>query len=168
MTKKTYGEQIIEHRSQRHEMDDDIIEYRREMEKKVLSQFPHVISQAKYSPLYGGRDFYIVVLFKVERIGAVPKTHIFARRSCPTPTYKQAVWKYHNVGDGLEFLWSIPDQILYWHIVRNAPTLMNDKECSDITKFVMLMESGELLEWVKKENGYKKDAVIKISEGTEA
>jgi hypothetical protein len=43
-----------------------------------------------------------------------------------------------------------------------------DKECADLAKFVILMESGELLEWVKKENGEKRDAVIKIQEQQES
>ncbi len=168
MTKKTYGQQLIDHRSKNLEMDDDIIEYRRQMEGEVLNNISHTVSQCKYSPLYQNKDFYIVVLFKVERIGVVPKTLVFARRSCPTPTYQQAVYKYHTLGDGLELLWSIPSKILYFHILRNAHVLLQDKECADITKFVLLMESEELLNWVKKENGEKKDAIIKISKENEA
>lgn len=168
MTKKTYGQQINEHRAQNIGIEDDIIEYRRQMEPSVLDNISKTISTAKYSPLYRGKDFYIVLLMKKERIGEAPRTMVFARQSCPTPLYKQSVWKYHNSADSLEFLWSIPDTVLYWHIIRNAHTLINDKECSDLTKFVMLMESGELLRWVKKENGEKDDAVIKITKEIQA
>lgn len=168
MIKKTYGQQIIEHREKNLDMEDDIIEYRRQMEPSIVDNISHTISQSKYSPIYAGKDFYIVLIIKKERIGGTPRTMVFARRSCPTPTYKQSVWKYHNNADSLEFLWSIPDEILYWHIVRNAHTLVEDKECADITKFVMLMESGELLNWVKKENGEKDDAVIIINKEIEA
>jgi hypothetical protein len=69
--------------------------------------------------------------------------------------------------DTLEYLWSIPDQVLYWHIFNNQAQYIHDKECATLAKFVILMESGELLTWVKKENGELKDAVIKLQKESE-
>lgn len=103
------------------------------------------------------------MLTKVERLGGVPHNMIFARRSCPTPVYRQSVWKFKNILDQLEFLWCIPDSILYNHILRKKESYLADKECAELAKFVILMESGELLEWVKRENNEKKDAIIKIN-----
>jgi hypothetical protein len=165
--KKTYGQQLLDHQSKNLELESDVIEYRREMEPDILRKIYNTITEAKTKPLYTNRNFYVVMLIKKERFGDTPRTLIFARRSCPTPTYKQCVWKYHNNSDHLEFLWSIPDIILYYHILRNKHKYLVDKECSDLTKFVILMESGELLEWVKHENGEKVDAVIKISKENE-
>lgn len=161
--KKTYGDLIELHRQENHEMEDDVIEYRRQMESSILRDIYGVVKAAKKHPLYLHRDFYVVLLIKNEKIGEATRTFAFARRSCPTPLYKQAVWKYHNNSDSLEFLWSIPDKILYYHIVRNANKYLNDKECASLAKFVILMESGELLKWVKSENGEKTDAVITIN-----
>jgi hypothetical protein len=38
-----------------------------------------------------------------------------------------------------------------------------DKNRKEIAQFVILDHTGELLKWVKKENGNKIDAVIKIT-----
>ena len=160
--KKTYGETIIDHQGKNLTLDDDIIEYRRQMEPSILKDIAETAAKAQQNDLYRNKDFYIVMLIKKERIGQVPRTYIFARRSCPSPIYKQSVWKYRRNSDQLEFLWSIPDSLLYHHIMENLTKYLADKECSDLAKFVLLMESGELLEWVKKENGEKRDAVIKI------
>lgn len=161
---KTYGQKIAQHLDQKHALEDDVIEYRRTMEKRVLLDIKNVAEQACKSPHYGTQDFYIVLLMKVEHIGQAPRTYVFARKSCPTPTYKQSVWKYHRESGSLEFLWSIPDKILYYHIVNNATKYLIDKETSQLTKYVLLMESGELVAWVKKENGELPDALIQIKE----
>lgn len=161
--RETYGKIVYEHMG-KHALEDDVIEYRRLMEPEVLHKIDVAIRQALNHPVYDNKDFYIVLLFKVERIGQAPRTFALARQSCPTPVYKQAVWKYHRSSGDLQFLWSIPDAILYHHICNNPAQYLADKETEHIAKFVLLMESGELLEWVKKENGGKKDAVIKINQ----
>jgi len=54
-------------------------------------------------------DFYIVVLTKKERLMQnVLRGYFFARQSCPTPDYDQAVYKYCREDDRLDFLWVIP------------------------------------------------------------
>lgn len=163
MTKKLYGQVIQEHNQKNLQTEDDIIEYRQEIEKELVKNINQTAQKAKYDTLYAGKDFYIVMLMKVEKIGQATRSFVFARRSCPTPVYKQSVWKYHRNSDSLEFLWSIPDRILYWHIYHNIAKYFADKETSQLAKFVSLMESGELLEWIKKENGEKKDAIIRIA-----
>ena len=161
--KKLAGEQILEHDNLRLEMEDDIIEYRRAMEPDIMKRIYNTAQEAKNKPNYINKDFYVVLLTTIDRVLRQPKVIPLARQSCPTPVYKQSVWKYKYASDTLEFLWSIPDSILYYHILRNQTKYLQDKECADLAKFVILMESGELLEWVKKENGEKLDAVIKIN-----
>jgi len=167
MDKKTYGQQLQEHRKKNLEVEDDVIEYRRVIEKDIAQQLHETAFSAKSQTLYKDKDFYIVMMTRLEKIGSVPRTFIFARRSCPTPVYNQSVWKYMHLSDTLEYLWSIPDQVLYWHIFNNQAQYIHDKECATLAKFVILMESGELLEWVKKENGELKDAVIKLQKESE-
>jgi hypothetical protein len=108
------------------------------------------------------------MLTKVERIGNAVRTFVLARHSCPTPTYQQAVWKFNHESGTLEFMWSIPDKILYYYLLHNKTKLLADKQYADTVKFVILMESGELLDWVKRENNEKIDAVIKINEPGES
>jgi hypothetical protein len=160
MTKRTYGQKIIDHNAQNLTLDDDVIEYRKQIEHKLLADLSDVTNQALINPIYKDKDFYIVTLMKVERIGQAPRTFTLARQSCPTPVYKQSVWKYSRLSGNLQFLWSIPDAILYHHILKNQQKYLADKECADLAKFVILMESGELLTWIKQENGEKADALI--------
>lgn len=157
------GQIISDHMAQEIDLIDDIIEYRRAMEPDIMRRVHKTAQDAKNKPLYIFQDFYVVLITTIDRVLKQPKIIPVARRSCPTPVYKQSVWKYHWASDELEFLWSIPDAILYYHILNNISHYLQDRECADLSKFVMLMEQGELLEWVKKENGEKKDAVIKIS-----
>lgn len=160
--KKPAGRTILEHDALRLSMDDDIIEYRSAMEHDIMRSLRECADRAKTNNAYRGKDFYVVLITTTDRVLRQPKIIPLARQSCPTPVYKQSVWKYRHFTADLEFLWSIPDSVLYYHILRNRLKYLEDKETADLAKFVVLMESGELLEWVKKENGEKIDAVINI------
>lgn len=160
---KKAGQIILEHDQQRLDMEDDITEYRRSMEPEIMQMIIKTAENVKDQEFYYNEDFYIVLLQTVDPVLKQPKNIVLARKSCPTPVYKQSVWKYHTLTDHLEFMWSIPDVLLYYHIVHNASKYLQDKETKELAQFVILMESGELLEWVKKENGEKVDAVIKIT-----
>lgn len=158
--KKSYGQLVNEHWAKKHTNDDDVIEYRRMMEPEILKNIHDTVAKALKQELYRNKDFYIVLLMKTERMGGVPRTFVLARRSCPTATYQQSVWKYHYISGELEFMWCIPDQVLYWHIIRNSHKYLSDPETQGIAKFCILMESGELEDWIIKENGEKPDALI--------
>ncbi len=57
-------------------------------------------------------DFYIVVLFRKERVKGlqnVLRQQFFHRKSCPTPEFDQTVYKFHRKDDHLEYLWSVPN-----------------------------------------------------------
>ena len=160
--KKKFGTQLLEHQAKNLTLDDDVIEYRRQMEGDIMANVHQAALQAKDQPLYKNHNFYLVLLILKERFADTPITKALARRSCPTPVYKQSVWKYHTDSGSLEFLWCIPDAVLYHHILKAPQKYLEDKETKQLAQFVILMESGELLDWVKKENGEKVDAVIKL------
>ena len=161
---KLAGQIIHEHDGLALDFEDDVIEYRRAMEPDIIARIYNTAQKAKHEDGYKGEDFYIVLLTFADMVLKQPRIIIFARKSCPTPTYKQSVWKYKTVSDTVEFLWAIPDALLYYHILHNKSQYLDDKESADLAKFVILMENGELLNWVKKENGEKIDAVIKLTE----
>ena len=161
--KKLAGQIIQEHDAQQLEFEDDVSEYRIAMEPAIIKDIRETIEKTKNQDGYRNKDFYVVLTTSVERVLRQPKILVFARKSCPTPVYKQSVWKYNHILCNIEFLWSIPDMILYYHIINNQLKYLNDKETAELAKFVILMERGELLQWVKKENGEKIDAVIKIN-----
>jgi hypothetical protein len=160
--KKLAGQIIQEHDSLALDLEADIIEYRQAMEPDIMARLRDTAYKAKDKDGYVGKDFYIVLITIVDKVLRQPRIIPLARKSCPTPVYKQSVWKYKTVTAELEFLWSIPDSILYYHIINNRAQYLADKETQQLAKFVLLMESGELLAWVKKENGEKIDAVIKL------
>lgn len=160
---KLAGQVILEHDARGLDLEDDIIEYRRSMEPEVMSRLYDTVAKSRMQDGYFGKDFYVVLLMTAERVLRQPKFTYLARKSCPTPVFKQAVWKYKNASGELEFLWSIPDSIMYYHILRDPVKYLKDKETADIARFVVLMEDGALLDWVKQENGEKVDAVIKIT-----
>ncbi len=104
----------------------------------------------------------MVLVTNKERLMQGIRSLVITRISCPTPVYSQSVWKYKRSTSELEYLWTIPGQALYMFILGNATKFLNDPETRQIAQYVLLMESGEMLEWVKRENGNKKDAVIRI------
>jgi hypothetical protein len=162
--KKLAGQIIAEHHAKKLELEDDVIEYRRMMEKDILFGLNKTVHNAKDHPIYANKDFYVVMTKMIDRVLKQPRIISWARRSCPTPVYKQDVWKFIRSQGKLVPLWSIPDSILYNAILANSAKYLADKETEDLAKAVILMESGELLEYAKRENGEKIDAVIKIQE----
>lgn len=56
-------------------------------------------------------DFFLVVLFKKERIlKNVVRQYFFPRKSCPTPEYDQIVYHFLRKPEELKFIWVIPDK----------------------------------------------------------
>jgi len=163
MEKKTFGQRLIEHDNLKLDMEDDVIEYRKQMEPAIIENIYKAAREAKKDTLYKNKDFYVELRITMESLAGVPNFRCFARRSCPTPATMQSVWKFHHVSDTFEFLWSLPSAILCNYIQSHPDKYLVDKETSELAKFVLLERSGELLEWVKKENGEKKDAVIRIN-----
>lgn len=166
MNNKKYG-QLAAEALEKNTLEDDVIEYRRLIERKVIQDLYSCANNSKNLPQYANKNFYIVLIPKKERLAQGIQSILFTRISCPTPVYSQAVWKYHRLSGELEYLWTIPSESLYKHILKNAVQFLQDNETRMITQYCMLMESGELLEWVKKENGEKADAVIKINKESE-
>ncbi len=160
--KKTYGQIVAEHRSLNLDLEDDTREYTTLKARDLWKDVQEVAYKSRTHTLYANRDFYVVIVHNLEQVGQVARDRVFARRSCPTPTYNQSVFKSHKDGK-LEFLWSIPGKIRYYQVLHDKVKELEDTETRDRAKFVILMESGELLEWVKRENGEKIDAVIKIN-----
>jgi hypothetical protein len=162
MADKTYGELLLEHRSKIHTMDDDVIEYRRAQEPALVKKIHDVAFQNKDKPQYINKDFYLVLIWVHEPVSGQKKPLVFSRISCPTPVFAQAVWKYRRNSGCLEYLWGLPHGMLYYHVINSGNKYLLDPETEHLAKTCFLMHTGELLDWVIKENGEKKDAVIKI------
>jgi len=143
-------------------LDDDVREYSKEWGKELWTNLIQASQMLKKTQKYSGRNFYMVLVKRFNPSKNQPESIIMPRISCPTPVYKQDVFKYHYASDSIEYLWTIPDKLKYYHILNNKQRYYENKETRRLCQFVVLMETGELLKWVKKENGEKPDAALSI------
>ncbi len=158
MKKQTAG-QIIQDVASKNQLDDAHQEYRKVMFRDFEEKIWECAINAKGQQLYENKDFYVVVLFKVDRLLHNSVTpYFFARRSCPTPVFNQIVFKYHTKSAQLQYLWNIPNQATYEYILKNRIEASADNK--QLLQFCLAFEDGSLLNFVKKENGEKKDAII--------
>lgn len=96
-------------------------------------------------------NFYIVVLTKKERLlQNVIRNYFFARLSCPTPDYDQAVYRYNKADGTIDFLWVLPAKDVCEFIKINA--LVIDPEETLLRDFVVDFYDGNLLKICKKLN----------------
>lgn len=143
-------------------LEDDVREYSKEWAKELWPKLTESCSLLKDTTKYKDKNFYLVLIKRFNPAKNKPESIIIPRLSCPTPVYKQDVFKYHCVSGSLEYLWTIPDKFKYYHILNNKQRYYENKETRRLCQFVVLMETGDLLKWVKKENGEKPDAALSI------
>lgn len=103
-------------------------------------------------------DFYVVVLTKKERIITnVIRNYFFARITCPTPDYDQAVYKYSHKNEEISFVWVIPDRETCQLLRANATQLPPEEQ--QLMGFVNDFASGKLFKLAKSLNGEKIDSI---------
>jgi len=118
--------------------------------------------EATKRPPYDNRDFYLVLVMTNDPgQDNKPVDRIFVRLSCPTPAYNQVVYKYHHKSSSLEYLWTLPRKAIYESVIANKVYYLTNKATKVLASWCLMLESGKLLEWAKKENGEKPDAIIK-------
>lgn len=100
--------------------------------------------------LYTG-DFYVVFLKKKELLS--PNTlhnYFFPRKSCPTPTYHQSIFKYYRKEERLDLLWTLPSQEGVQFYLENKTSIPPDK--MSVLKYVLDFWDGTLDRLTQKEN----------------
>ena len=154
-TKKTVGAHSLELASKdqgTHTAIDQMREQLDDYEKNI-----HECVQAHLSKFPG--DFYVVCLTKKERLMQnVLRGYFFARQSCPTPDYDQAVYRYVREDAHLDFLWVVPDAAAV-NFMKNNPNSVPPEKYG-LLKFVLQFADGSLLRLAKVLNGEKKDSNI--------
>lgn len=160
---KTAGSVIHDHNQKGLGWEDDVEQYRKSMEPEIIQRLYACAATAKNEDIYKDKDFYICLAIINDKVLRQPRILIWARRSCPTPVYDQSVWRFRHLSDSLEYLWTIPSMFLYYQLWNNRQLLLDDKEYKAITQTVCLMETGELLKWVKEQNGETSDVGLKIT-----
>ncbi len=108
-----------------------------------------------------GTDFFIVVLQKKEKIlENVVRNQFLYRRSCPTPTYNQSVFRYLFKDDELEYIWSLPDKDSCYMLRANALQVVSEER--DMLKFVLDFFDGTLDNLAQIYNGEAKKDPLAI------
>jgi hypothetical protein len=139
--KKTVGALSRELQLQEKETRDPI-ELEREMHKDYEKNFWETYEEGKKT--FPG-DFFIVVITKKERIMEnVLRNMFFCRISCPTPDYDQAVYRFNQKEQHIEFLWVIPDKETCIMFKENV--LKIDPSEHDLRNFVLDFADGTLYE----------------------
>jgi len=83
--------------------------------------------------------FYVVVLTKREKlIAKTMRNYFYARQSCPTPGYEQAVYKFNSKDESLSFLWMVPTKEMcnQMYEQRFCMDLINDPLLPYVVEFI--------------------------------
>lgn len=158
---KTYGQILQEHTAKNLLMEDDVRSYTESMTPDIIKQIEGGIEAALVDPSFMGKDFFVEMRIRLHYIGRTPETIVMIRHSAPTPNYKQTVWKYYHKSGTLDYLWCLPDEREYFYLLSQVSV---EKKYEGLRKFVKMDASGELLTFVKRLNGDKPDAIIKIED----
>lgn len=162
MSGKTYAQRVNEHAALNLPAEDDIIEYRRVWQKHVIDNINNVIEQSRKAPAYDRKDFFIVMRVGMEHIGQIPKTMVYSRFTCEAPAFKQSQWRYNWKTQTLDYLWCLPDKLIYYDMLRRAPELLKDPETAEQTKQCIMFASGELEAWARAQDKGKPGYIIKV------
>ncbi len=108
------------------------------------------------------KDFYVVVLFKKERlIQNVVRQYFFSRISCPTPEYDQVVYHYFPMEEKLEFLWVVPDKQSTLTLPFMGAELPLEQQ--QLVQFARDFNSGELDKKCEKLNQTKQILQMRLN-----
>ena len=88
-------------------------------------------------------DFFVVVITKRERLMPnVMRNYFIPRKSCPTPTYDQMVYKFHRKDEALEFVWAVPSMVAVKDLLKHKHDI--DPSFFALLKMVMDFTDGTL------------------------
>ena len=104
-------------------------------------------------------DFYVVVLFKKEKImHNVIRQYFIPRLSCPTPEWDQTVYYFNRSIGEIHLLWSIPDKNICEYML--SPMYIPEVSEFELYKYVQAFNDGSLLKESKKRNKEQKNSNI--------
>ena len=110
------------------------------MQKGYLDELLSTTQSGK--KLYDG-DFFVVVLTKKERLlPNVLRNYFLHRKTCPTPTYDQAVYHFVATEDELRFLWVVPSKDTC-ELLRDNALQVHDEERA-LRDYVLQFYDGSL------------------------
>lgn len=153
-TTKTIGEKVYEIQSKKND-EINAIDLQKEIHKGTFSDRSYedqVQEAVKRGCKNFEEDFFVVVLFKKERLlQNVLRQYFFPRISCPTPQYDQVVYKYEKKKEKISFIWVIPDIQSCRHIPDFGPLLPEEQQ--QFVQFIRDFRWGRLDKLCAKLNG---------------
>lgn len=156
---KTMGSILKEHRKKGLVIEDQPMEYVKQMEQPTLENISAVANEMADKPYYKDKDFYISINARYEKLLNEYNQVYFCRLSCPSPDFGQILYKVNHKNKTLEFIWVIPLKNNYKSIVKDLAFNLNhiNEGQRKLAKFCALMQSGELMKWCKIANNEKFD-----------
>lgn len=104
-------------------------------------------------------DFFIVCITKKERLlQNVIRTYYLHRKTCPTPSWDEAVYRYNRKDDSVEFLWVIPDKQTCELMISLPDQIPLDH--AQLQSYVVQMYNGDLFERSKRLNGEQSGSIL--------
>lgn len=133
-------------------------EVQKEIHKEYISNL--IECYEAHKKVFTG-DFYIVIITKKERLlKNVLRNYFFARMTCPTTDYDQAVYRYNKKNNEIEFLWVIPSKDTCEHLKAFSVEVAPEEQ--ELLRYVLEFYDGTLAALVKKLNGEKEDSLLLI------
>ena len=131
-----------------------VIDQQRAMQEDYIDHLLQAVDRGQKK--YTG-DFFVEVQTKKERLMEnVFRNYFIDRLTCPTPNYDQAVYRYNNETQSVEFVWVIPDRDSSFHLKDNAIEVAAEER--ELLKFVLEFDDGTLFKLCKKFNGERMDS----------
>jgi len=133
-----------------------VVEQQREMTSDYMKHLLETVDrgQKKYP-----NDFFVEVITKTEPLMKnVLRNYFIDRLTCPTPNYDQAVFRYNNEAESVEFIWVIPSRDACFHLKNNAVEVHPDEK--ELLKCVLDFDDGTLFKMCKKFNNEKEDSTL--------
>lgn len=140
MSTETLGQQIYD-RLQKEQQPTTVGDLRPAMQQEYMTNLLQRVEDGKKT--YED-DFFVVVITKREKIlSSVLRDYFFHRRSCPTPDYDQAVYRYSKADDEVHFEWVIPSKQACLEILADPYAL--DSSQAALRDFVIQFQNGSLM-----------------------
>ena len=155
VAKQTAGSAALQKQSEG-PMDTNSIELQQEIHKGSNSKKTYeeeiweTIGLALKDPLIK-RDFFVVVLFKKERLlKNILRQYFFYSGSCPTPEYDQTVYHVRRLDKKVKHLWTVPDIATTKWLPWRSTDIPTDQ--LPLVQMIHDFHSGKLEKLAKKMN----------------
>ena len=134
----------------------DPIELQREMQQEYIDNLIECVQ--KNRDHFKG-DFFVVVITKKEPLMQnVLRNYFFARKSCPTPDYDQALYRYNASGEEIEYVWCIPDRETCFVFLENKDKVIFEE--TQLLQTIIDFDNGVLYKLAKKFNNESENSIL--------